>query len=119
MTKFYHNTRAPNTCGVGVISMFRKNAGTPIDHHENPGGAGWLLAGFISDADSRASNGDDAACTKEAYEELKLKYKIRDQSPSRINDNSEHRFFYVMYDTKSTMGPITRAKHNAQFTWPL
>lgn len=122
MAKSFHSCRAPNTCGVGVISMFRKDAcaaGTPISSYENPGGCGWLMAGFISDEAAAEDHGPTARCTKEAYEQLKLKFKMMDQYPVRYNDNSENKFFFVIYDTKSKMGSENRALHNAQFKWPF
>lgn len=122
MAKTFHSCKAPNTCGVGIISMFRKDTvsyGTPLASYENPGGCGWLMAGFISDPTAMAEHGTGAGCMKEAYEQLKVKYKMMDQYPVRQNENSDNKFFFVIYDTKSKLGPQGRAEHNAQFKWPF
>lgn len=122
MAKFFHKCRAPNTCGVGIISMFRKNTvvgGNEIPSSSvNEGGCGWLMCGFITDT-AAANDGVASTAHKEAYEELKKKYKMMDQYPVRTNDNTDNKFFFVIYDTKSTKGPVSRAEHNSQFNWPL
>lgn len=122
MAKIFASQRAPNTCGVGIASVFRKDtspAGTSITMFENPGGCGWLMCGFISDTVAMNEHGSAAGCMKEAYEQFKLRYKMMDQYPVRHNDNSENKFFFVIYDTKSKLGPQGRAEHNAQFKWPF
>jgi hypothetical protein len=123
LARAFHTCRAPNTCGVGIVSMFRKDnastQGTPLTTYANPGGCGWLMAGFISNTDAKNAHGDLASCMDEAYEQLKKKYKMMDQYPVRQNDNSDNKFFFVIYDTKSKLGPQGRAEHNAQFKWPF
>lgn len=122
VAKYFHKCRAPNTCGVGIVSMFRRNSltgGTLISAPGgNEGGCGWLMSGFITDSDA-VNDGVVNTAHKEAYEELKKKYKMMDQYPVRTNQNTQNKFFFVIYDTNSTMGPTSRAAHNAQFNWPL
>jgi len=93
------------TCGVGVFYAFSLQRDKPyrnlwgdlitpnksekIGNKRNPGGAGWLTAGFIN-----------TSVCKEAYEALASKYKIVFQSPKRTNTNSGHAFIFIVYDTK-------------------
>lgn len=130
MAKFFHACKIPNTCGINVLSQLRKSSvpgGYPISTTnvaDVPGlthnhGAGWLIVGYVSDATAMENHGDSAACCKEAYEEMKVKYKMMDQYPVRANENTGNKFFFVIYDTKSKLGPQGRAGHNAQFKWPF
>lgn len=113
MAKTFHNCLLPNTCGVAISSLFRVNeasaGGTKIENLISEAGCGWHCAGFTP----------ESGAYKQAYEELKLKWKIVYQTPVRINTRTNNRFIFVVYDTKSKMGPIRRAEHNAQFEWTL
>jgi hypothetical protein len=111
MAKAFMNGFIPNTCGVGVSSMFR-GAATPggynLETMSNPGGAGWHVAGFTP----------ESAAYKEAYNDLKKKWKIVMQTPVRTNTRTGYKFIFVVYDTKSRLGAANREVHNSQFDWP-
>lgn len=84
------------TCGVGVLNSFAVIGNghnyygptTQIEDLDNEGGCGWLICGYVNNDVCRA-----------AYEILKERHKLLFQSPVRRNINSDHDFFFVMYDT--------------------
>ena len=76
----------PGTCGVGLFYTFtREGYGYTPEFVRPCGGAGWEIAGFI----------DTIAC-REVYDGLKNRFKIIHQSPSRVNRNSNNKFFFVL-----------------------
>ena len=83
-------------CGVGVAYYF---GDTDYSDYEiagqNPGGAGWLCAGFIK---------DDKICDK-AFGELADKYKVVFITPPRKNVNSGNDFYFAVFDTKGSGVP--------------
>jgi hypothetical protein len=87
-----------NTCGVGLVSMFRdkEDLYTPQDVPDlkvakNPGGAGWLAAGFTNQRPEY----------KAAYDTLTKRYGAPVfQTPVRTNTRSGHKFFFAIWDTK-------------------
>ena len=108
MAKTFQHGLVPNTCGMGFISFFRPNAltgGTLIKDFVNPGGAGWLTAGFTS----------SSVAYKEAYQDLHKKHKIVFQSKPRVNTRTGAQFFIVVYDTNSKVFKT----NNAKYEWPL
>lgn len=113
MAKAGQNTIVPQTCGVGVSGIFRKNSeytGTQptIAEMANVGGAGWHMAGFTNTPE------DNAPTYKQAYKELKVKWKIIYQSPVRTNTRTNHPFFFCLYDTTKKVFKV----NNAQYDWP-
>ena len=90
-------TTPPNTCGVGVVHEF--------DYHYadernilkgTPGGTGFLMAGFIH---------GDSTCNR-AYRALRKKYKIVYRSPTRVNVNSDNKFYFAVFDCQGTNAKI-------------
>jgi hypothetical protein len=100
MTKACFSARVPQTCGVGVIGIFRdENEDSTYATHNtplvktipNPGGCDWLLVGFTN----------ERPAYKKAYQELMQRYgQPIYQSPVRYNKNSTNKFFFCIWDTK-------------------
>lgn len=88
-------TTIDGACGVGVAYSFAddKYYNHPIDSR-NPGGAGFLCAGFL--------NND--ICQR-AYQQLCAKYTLVYQSPVRINKNSDNDFYFCVFDTQEADVP--------------
>lgn len=102
------NTIIPNTCGVGVSSVFRDGeVGTPIKALQNVGGAGWHIASFTSEREDYA----------QAYRALKRKWKIVWQSPARRNERTGARFIAVMYDTTKEGGVTANKNYKYPEGW--
>lgn len=97
MTKVYvnHKNILGQTCGVTELGHFRNsqvyywdNSVVTIQNLTKPAGAGWFIAGFT----------ENLPVYREAYEQLKKKYKIVYQSPVRINTRTGREFFFCIYD---------------------
>jgi hypothetical protein len=57
-------------------------------------------------------------CVRDAYEELKNKYKVVFQTPVRKNTNSDNDFIFCVFDTKRSKKSV-REEHNNQYIWPF
>jgi hypothetical protein len=114
-----HVSTLHGTCGTGLISNFESYRNS-YSYNRNikdtalPGGAGWVVAGFIN----------NEVC-KEAYEIMKGRCKIVLQTPVRRNFNSRNRFFFIVYDKRGVRksknnpsGGITE-ETNAAYKWPF
>ena len=94
------NSHVPNTCGVGVWSIFRfrqrgyHNWMKPISTARNEGGAGWLIASFTDDPTLGETY-------HQAYKQLKKRFPIVYQSPVRVNRRTGRQFFFCVYDTNN------------------
>lgn len=83
-------------CGVSVINDFigidnDHQWYTSIEHMDltQDAGIGYTMAGFI----------DNDQC-QYVYEHIKLNYKIVFQSPVKLNRNSQHKFFFIIFTNK-------------------
>lgn len=112
--KVFHRGIVPQTCGVGVLGVFRSPSavgGTPTIADVGDtggGGAGWEIASFTNEA-------VHGTVYKKAYEELSKKWKIVMQSPVRINTRTGHQFFFCIYDRNSKLFKT----NNSKYEWPL
>jgi hypothetical protein len=96
--RIVNSAPVPNTCGVGYASVFREEAGLvfatdypTVNSFRNPGGAGWLMAGFT----------DQRAEYKEVYVGFCKKYgQPVYQSPVRLNNRSGNKFFFAIWNTR-------------------
>jgi hypothetical protein len=110
MAKVFQNQLVPNTCGVGLSSVFRHNqmtGGQTIKEMENMGGAGWHCASFTDDP-------QHGAAYKEAYADFYKKWQIKLQTKVRINTRTNRKFIFVVYDTQVPKAEIDNSKHK----WP-
>lgn len=83
-------------CGVGVIHNFgTSNYYSAEATSRNPGGAGWLCAGFIY---------KNKMCDQ-MFKELNDKYKLVFQTPVRTNINSGNEFYFAVFDTEGSGVP--------------
>lgn len=85
-------TTVTGACGVGVLYDF--NAGEsyyrqPVNDFINPGGCNWLCAGFIE---------GDSTSDKVLKELIEAGYKEVFRTPVRVNKNSGHKFYFVVFD---------------------
>ena len=96
MARALHRGIVPQTCGVGVLGIFRHNGmvhGDPLKTVPPYGGAGWEIASFTNEFNFRKEY-------EEAYKELKARWKVVYQSPVRINHRTGRQFFFCIYDTR-------------------
>ncbi len=88
-----HNTIVSQTCGVGVLGIFRANEeGTDIQRIVNIkpiGGCGWVIAGFTSERPTYAI----------AYKQLCKRWKKVYESEKRNNTRTGNTFFFCIFDT--------------------
>jgi hypothetical protein len=97
MTKALHNTVVPNTCGVGVLGIFRDNnsqeGGHWIPTLEQVApitGCGWVIAGFTN----------QKPVYRQAYLDLRKRWKLVYQSPVRVNTRTGRKFFFCIFDSR-------------------
>lgn len=87
------HTTVKGACGVGVTHDWEYNDsdwiyGVPVES-KNPGGAGWLMAGFVV---------GDKVCDI-AKKQLTKKFNVVYESPVRLNKNSDNEFYFMVFDT--------------------
>lgn len=93
--KVLYNEVVSQTCGVGVLGLFReKNPGKgwpKIDKVAHKGGCGWVISGFTNKRPDY----------KQAYDALCKRWgKPVYQSPVRRNTRTGNQFFFAIWDTR-------------------
>lgn len=99
----FYNSPAETACGLECVGGFkyqdtlaewqddgRKVLGRDEMHYEYEKGTGFAMSGFIN-----------TPVCKEAYQFLVSNYKLVYQSPVRVNENTDNKFFFIIYDTRS------------------
>lgn len=81
-------------CGVTVVGNFKR-----ADHyvtwnlvsnvHSYTSGTGFFISSFIN-----------SPVCREAYNQIKENFEITYQSPVTLNENSNNRFFFIVYRKK-------------------
>jgi hypothetical protein len=85
------NQIVPQTCGVGILGIFRVNAGTALNTIVPMGGCGWVIASFTPERPEY----------EQAYKELCKRWRRVYQSPVRVNKRTNRQFFFCIFDTES------------------
>lgn len=80
----------PGACGVAILVDFHRDCDEckSVDEHLG-GGAEWLCSGFVENSDK----------STEAFQDLCAKYKLVFRTPTRLNRNSMHQFYFAVFDT--------------------
>lgn len=93
-----HNQIVPQTCGVGVLGIFRDTPGLldtdtrRLLNIQPTGGAGWAIASFTDDP----MHGEAYA---KAERMLKKRFKVVFESEKRTNKRTGRLFWFCIYDT--------------------
>lgn len=94
----HYNQIVPQTCGVGILGMFRDYPSTTglevyqnINNIKHQGGCDWLIVSFTKERPEYAK----------AYDLLIARYGDPVyQSPKRKNRRSDRVFFFCIWDTR-------------------
>lgn len=84
-----HLERIPRGCGVLNFSSYGLGYQTVSDHLSLPS-AGWVFMAFI-----------DTSICQRVYLKTTRTYKLVYQSPVRVNKNTNHQFFFCIFDLRS------------------
>lgn len=79
-------------CGVKVIGNFRQcgpHYSQVSDVGSYTSGTGFFISSFI-----------DSPVCREAYNQIKENFEITYQSPVTLNENSDNKFFFIIYRKK-------------------
>ena len=80
-------------CGVTVVGNFKRSSYyctslvSNVDSYNS--GTGFFISSFI-----------DSPVCKEAYNQIKENFEITYQSPVTLNQNSDNKFFFIVYRKK-------------------
>lgn len=100
------------TCGVGIINQFARKQTYNTGYRVNslppgyPGGAGWMIAGFINTAECAV-----------IYKQMCAEFRLIFQSPTRRNENSYNGFFFCIFDRRNSKKAKTESP-TIEPRWP-